>query len=296
MNLLNKSKSLVSSQRLVLSLLTLTVLLTSCADNTQREIYSAPSNANKGIVNGSRIIKRNADKFASVLRLFIDGKGLCTGTYLGNGYVITAYHCVGLNHKLSGKDFPTIHLSSTAGLRTSRASKVEEIEVFVAPSEKDVIVGGHTVPMPDIVLLRFSGEFAKELEGVPAAKLGSKALAVDEKEIYIAGYGNDQFDQSVSAVGLLNLGIIKIVKVGEIIITSTYKEGDKYSAVLPGDSGGPLFKLDNNDLVLFGVASSVGYDRFEVSIEGTATDAESKHSRTDTDSVREWIECILSQG
>ena len=83
---------------------------------------------------------------------------------------------------------------------------------------------------------------------------------------------------------------------GEIIITSTYKEGDKYSAVLPGDSGGPLFKLDNNDLVLFGVASSVGYDRFEVSIEGTATDAESKHSRTDTDSVREWIECILSQG
>jgi len=278
------------------TLLILPLLLVSCSNQKPENAVNTEAALNKkGIVNGSRIIKRNADKFASVLRLQIDDHGLCSGTYLGNGYVLTAFHCVGLAHSLQDKDKPTIHLSSTAGLHTSRASKVEELEVFVAPSDTSITVGRTKVPMPDIVLLQFKGEFAKELEGIPKAKIGKKALLLDDNETYIAGYGHDQFDRFVSAVGLLNFGLVKLNNIDDLIVTSSYKEGDKYSAVLPGDSGGPLFKFDKDGLVVYGVASSVGYDRFEVSIEGTASGAESKHSRTDTESVSEWIECIISQ-
>lgn len=293
--LFSKLNSVVKAKAFAMALIALTILLTSCA-NQSNEATQSFSLSGKGIVNGTRIIKRNADKFASILRLSIDGKGLCTGTYLGNGYVLTAYHCVGLNHKLDSKDKPTIHLSSTAGLKTSRASKIEELEVFVPPTDKKVQVGGGIkIPLPDLVVLKFLGEFEKELEGTPAAKIGKDALKLEDKEVLIAGYGNDQFDRAVSAVGLLNFGSVKLETIDELLLKSVYKEGEKFSAILPGDSGGPLFKFDNQDLVVYGVASSVGYDRFEVAIEGTATEARFKHSRTDTESVREWIDCILSQ-
>ncbi len=311
MKLLSNGIEFVYSKKHLLTVFLLFFTLVAC---TQQPKQVKNSNTRE-VVKGNRALKSEAKKYGSIVALLMDGKSLCTGTYLGNGFIITALHCVA-SHKLTDTDKPVFTIKAPNEFRSTRESKMDEVEVFIAPSEREILVKGVKTSVDDVALLKFSGEFGKELEKLTPATVTTNEIKKGETGFYVGGYGFDQFDKSVAAIGLLNIGkadfketavltgeelktmteeeIAELDSVTQTVTLSDYDEKSGFSAILKGDSGGPLFKLVDDKVVVYGIASMALFSEDEVATTGKAKNAKNLHSRVDYAGIREWIECITS--
>lgn len=195
------------------------------------------------IVNGKTVGKH--DKIAaSIVALVAEIKGgqaLCTGTLLDDQTVLTAAHCVDDSPtKLTIVFSPEVKTATAAMIRT--ADRVAQ-----NPRWKKQTATGKG----DIALVHFDG-------GLPAGYSPVTLIAKDAKlangtEILVAGYGVTD-GKAGTGSGILRQTMSSIVGTASKteMVTDEHKSGACF-----GDSGGPAFVKEGNDLAQWGVASSV---------------------------------------
>lgn len=179
--------------------------------------------------------------------------GLCTGTFIAPSWVITARHCLSIEH-------PAVVIQVEGGSPT------------VVPSLMTV-----ANPSEDVALLNVdlsSVDAGAALSGLEPMAFGGSGLVTigTESVVELAGYGLTQTD----TVGTLRFLLEPIVGMDDTTITV---DGFGANGACEGDSGGPLLarSMDGAPIVV-GVLS-----------DGSATCLETD-SYTRLDSVLAWVQ------
>ncbi len=309
MNLLIISAKRFLGYHTLIAATALTLMLTGCGT----EITSNVSSQERLIVNGKRVLRKDFSQFSPVVGLLMDsGKSFCTATHLGNGYFLSATHCVAQTHKLDKNDKPTFRVSALNRIRSSRASEPDEVEFSFGP---DIVKTTLLDPLPvteksDVLIIQFKGEFAKELKNIPVAAVAEEELLesdesfrkgfgfrqiTTDRKFTIAGYGLDQFDTEVASIAHLNTAKVNVVHITKSEFLSSYNNKEEGGAIWEGDSGGPLFEFVKDKMIVYGVASGFQYDEDELKISGDLKTGTNKHARIDKKNVREWIASTLAK-
>jgi secreted trypsin-like serine protease len=216
------------------------LFLISCG----RQMESVPENVIPGdIVNGERVTQKMIMSKA-VVALMIkskNGQSLCSGSLIAPQIILTAAHCV--------DDDP------------------ERINIIFAPSikkgnTKTIRIADRILPHPlwhkhtaagegDLALVHFSASAPNEYKPI---KIVSKNFNLTkDQQVLLAGYGVTD-GLSHASPGILRQTESSVID--RHSETEVVLDGDE-SSVCFGDSGGPAFILQNNQLIQWGVASSV---------------------------------------
>jgi hypothetical protein len=199
-------------------------------------VESSPFN----IINGQDVLP--TDEFsASVVGVYnLENNGLCTGSLIGQSYVLTAAHCVGSDARnmqvFFGQSMQTIvamNKVSAAAIPTYWGSRFEDAADF-----------------GDIAVLRFEGNLPKGYH--PIQMLPENILQAGQTTV-LAGYGlNNGVTHEGS--GTLRKTSVQIVnpKHGQSEVTLDQRQG---TGACHGDSGGPAYLLTEAGYSLWGITS-----------------------------------------
>lgn len=266
-----KNQSLVALLLIPVSLW----MLAGCGQGTVTH-PSGQANENassRGILNGRAVTDSQLESFGAILALQMDGHGLCTSVHLGEGYILTAYHCL---HGSGSKPALKIYSKETSTLFVVGTN----YQIELPESEFLMPVGEDLLPQPDLSLIVLSGEAKQAVSKLRRAQLPTRALSVGEKDVYIAGFGLDSMQED--GAGRLNYGSANVAKLGGPVYVLSWAEKTTSAAGLPGDSGGPLLKLENGRLVVYGIASILAMNE-------EMTQGGNLYVRLDTKPVQNWL-------
>ena len=216
-------------------------LLTSCGAN--KDMVGPSEFTESSIVNGKTVTRKN-EVSRSIVAIVADkneGQALCTGTLISSDVVLTAAHCV--------EDNPSkLHIVFGLNVGKTKEKDIRSADKFIQHSN-----WGRHMPSgeADLALIHFSGGL---VEGFVPVKLATKGLKLTSgEEVLMAGFGVTDGGAETGA-GKLRQTISTILE--EHSVTEFVTDGKK-SSVCFGDSGGPAFVKTKNELVQWGVASSV---------------------------------------
>ncbi len=256
----------------------------------------------KLILNHQPRNKEQQKTLSPVIR-FMVGDYLCSASHVGNGILLTAYHCVQRIVDAPEGEKPAISLHSPGFWWSVGDTKNYTISAPPEEAREALPVKEGAKPefvrVPDLAIVKVSGLAGTRLAGLPSIELGTETLKAGETDLVIAGYGKDGFGTIAvfgpfavfqePNTGILNSGGAQIESVGDYAYKLVKKEGDGRSAALPGDSGGPLIKVNaDGKLVTYAVVSTLG-----TKLEGEEGEESvvltNAYMRLDREPVKKWL-------
>ncbi|MCK6596777.1 MAG: trypsin-like serine protease [Bdellovibrionaceae bacterium] len=201
------------------------------------------------IIGGEEVTSLT-DSIARVTVFIYDSltQGKCTGTLLGNNFVLTASHCLSSNAN-------SLYVYFTPNLLTSLKQIPQNIErrkvIAMIPFPMAKANINNTKNLSDIAIIRYDGITPKYYAF--ASFLPYSQYLKDGALTVLAGYGAND--------GVLKKGSGVLRKVTTPIASLQFSQTEvlveqrKGKGSCHGDSGGPAFLVINNLYYLWGVAS-----------------------------------------
>lgn len=196
--------------------------------------FSIHSLANSGflpLINGGEAVQASDPVAKSTVMLETDSQ-YCSATIISESSLLTAAHCIGANEA-----WVSIHFTGLEGSQSRQASRFFRHEGYQDKND---------TTQNDIAIIFFTG-------GLPNGFTPVSILPVDKElvigdELQVAGYGAGG---PLGTLAKVKLNVSEFLDTKSLIkFNQTTKHG-----ICHGDSGGPAFKLINNQLFLAGVAS-----------------------------------------
>jgi len=240
-----KNKTKNKKQMLCVFLMLTSMAFTSCGINPER-LNKTSSNQTLelgDIVNG-KSVKNKQEITQSIVAIMAhndEGDALCTGTLLSENTILTAAHCV--------ENDPQ-KLEIIFGINALKASdKNRRIadKYIQQPNWQKHLPSGEG----DLAIIHFKEAAPKQYQPVTLATSSFKLKKA--QEIILAGFGVTD-GESQSGAGKLRQTTSTVID--QRSPTEFATDGEK-SSVCFGDSGGPAFVKIGNQLIQWGVASSV---------------------------------------
>ena len=216
-------------------------MLSSCGEKKGDFLASELELSN--IVNGKSATKKNKSALSvvAIIAEKEEGQSLCTGTIISPDIILTAAHCL---DDIS----PHLRIVFNFKIQKVKDKELREADRFIQhPHWGRHIKSGEG----DIALIHFKGGLP---EGYSPVLLASKSLKLKTgQKVSMLGYGvtDGQLDKGAGKLRETNSTILEQRSSTEYIT-----DGEK-SSVCFGDSGGPSFIKINDDIVQWGIASSV---------------------------------------
>lgn len=232
----------LKSKLSILGIVGLSLLLQACqgSNKWQNLDLKINSHSQDAIINGS-IVGAQDPIAKSVVGVFDLSSGeLCSGTLIAEDIILTAAHCIGVDHSKMMIIFDReLNLNS----EMKPASKIEISKYWETNQHNEKDVG-------DLALIQFSGGTPK---GYIAAKLIFTAKTSKQKPSVVAGFGVSN-GQDLSGAGTLRKTSIFIedLEFSQTEVLISQKHG---SGACHGDSGGPIFTEFNGTNFVWGVVS-----------------------------------------
>jgi secreted trypsin-like serine protease len=183
------------------------------------------------LINGGEKVEANDPIAKSTVMLETDAQ-YCSATIIANNLLLTAAHCIGQN-----ESWVTIHFSGLEGNQSRNASRFFRHEYYQDLQE---------TTRNDVALVFFDG-------GLPDGFNPVKILPSDYElkfgdELQVAGYG---MGGPQGVLAKISLQVSDFLNAKNLIKF----EQTKTRGICHGDSGGPAYRIINNQMYLAGVAS-----------------------------------------
>ncbi len=258
----------------VLANLSLMALFASCAPSAKDLNGYQSTNSDESSIIGGATSTTEFEKKNGIVGVYdVEKGGLCTGSLIGEGLVLSAGHCVNVAHPQKmiiffGTDFNAI----ISQVRNGDKSNIRRV-VKVLRHEKYAINDSDTADSNaqtknDISLIRFEGPIVDGFKKANLAKSEQSAMLKQGSEVMLAGYGLSEFKQDPNTgEALSSKGSGTLRQVGNIKVLSVLPTGEELTfdqsgghGACHGDSGGPAYIVDANTNYLVGVTSRGGGD------------------------------------
>ena len=261
----------------ILANLSLMALLASCAPSSKDlNSYQAAETSDQSSIIGGVTANSDFEMKNGIVGVYdLEKGGLCTGSIIGDGLVLTAGHCANVDHPEKMIIFFGTNFNSViAQVRKGDHSNIRLV-VAVVRHEKYVtgdanIADDNHQTKNDISLVRFNGDLATGFKKATLATSAQSQMLKQGSSVMLAGYGLSEFKQDPSTgqalsskgAGTLrevdNIKVLSILPTGEEI---TFDQSTGRGAC-HGDSGGPAYLVDakTNTNYVVGVTSRGGGD------------------------------------
>ncbi len=249
--------------------LSLLALLASCAPKAaDLGSYLGDVTLQSGIIGGSDADATYEKQHGIVGVYDTEQGGLCTGSLIGNGLVLTAGHCANVDHPekmiiFFGPNFDDIIAQANNGDHSNLRRVVRAVRHEKYKEEKPDILSTNN----DISLLRFQGDNVAGYLTVQLATAQQASALQKGTSVTLAGYGLSEYTfdptsgKKLSSKGAGLLRMVDGVKIISVLATGeeiTFDQSQGKGAC-HGDSGGPAYFVDANGATwLVGVTSRGG--------------------------------------
>ena len=249
--------------------LSLLAFLASCAPKAaDLSSYQGTPTYQAGIIGGSDA-DVNYEKQHGIVGVYdTEMGGLCTGSLIGNGLVLTAGHCANVDHPekmiiFFGPNFDDIIAQANKGDHSNLRRVVRAIRHEKYKEENPDNLSTNN----DISLLRFSGG---NVAGYMTAKLATAQQSASLQKgavVTLAGYGLSEYTfdpttgKKLSSNGAGALRMVDGIKILSVLPTGEEITFDQTQGkgACHGDSGGPAYLVDAaHTTYLVGVTSRGG--------------------------------------
>jgi secreted trypsin-like serine protease len=247
------------------------LLLTSCGEVKKNQNFNNKINVEGGaVVGGKNTNSKNplAKTIVAIVSKQENGEALCTGSIIDSHVILTAAHCVEHESReikiIFGVD---IHKTKEEFIRIAD-------KIIIQPNWNQHLSSGEG----DLALIHFKGDLPI---GFSEVKLAEESLILKRgQKVIMAGFGVTEGEDQIGAGRLREMTTKILDRRSE---TEIITDGRKKSVCF-GDSGGPAFIKIDNELLQWGVASSVA---------NQACDETSLH--TEIMKYRSWISSAVKK-
>jgi len=233
-----------------------------------------------------------------ILRLSFEAQGFdpnpCSGSYLGNGWALTAAHCFLLNEYQVA---PIKVCLQNPKINDKACVPIDQVEVKMLPNAsrgyQAPTAFTHRViwiPLQDIAIFKFkdSNEILKD---VPAVDLIQESLTTESQQFNVVGQGCDSYTIPIggrpTGVGILRMATVEgLIVNSESTWISLWTPFNQNGGVCWGDSGGALLKQNTQVGVISAIKPRYDY-------KGNVTQVMSIFTRLDNTQIYEWINGVV---
>lgn len=225
----------------------LMLALTACSDSKTQAAAGDASVENTqfaGGVLGGNNVQTGSRVSRSVVALYAQGFGLCTGTLISNNAVLTAAHCI---PQSSVARLQVVFATSLKGATAQQVRAVTRMYVHPWYNQRK----NQSKNTGDIALVKFQGGLPAGYS--PVGLLPYNSLVADRSIILISGYGNnDGVNSTGSGVLRDTISLITNARYSETEVEVSQLDG---RGSCNGDSGGPSFITYGGAYYVWGVVS-----------------------------------------
>jgi len=252
----------------------------------------------RAIVRGTEISAANMRSLKPLLKLGFN-RSPCTGTHIGQGKILTAYHCVA-KPRLAHQDRPDLCVFDVEGDSLGCVFGGDYSVAIPAGTDTRTILDAAgrrvTLPLPDIAVLTISDDSLRRkitsLDTVVLPDL-SAVLSRESQGVWMAGAGCNTYDPgffSGDGTGTLRVGISPSPLRGANHYLLLWRPIGIAASACPGDSGGPLYTLNaRGRMVQHGVASHIILNRND---DDDLVSVMSHYGRIDTTTLLTWTSSL----
>jgi secreted trypsin-like serine protease len=277
-----------------LSLLVTLLLVSATAQANQvPSRLSAPFVPGHSAIIGGTEVQAGDPVAASTVLVYAKEDGatsICTGTIIEKDIILTAAHCLGISGLAQ----------VVVAFRTSLQGQGPVMKVAERRRPTDFLDrAGADADWHDIAVLRIAGQIPA---GYKPAKFATPAQIKDGGAVVLAGYGMNVPVAPAEEGASSGSGVLR--KVDQVIlqakfgVTETLVSLAGGKGACKGDSGGPAFIKQGNDLLVFGVASRMT-EKGRVANNGDHRDfscsVEMVYSNAVQPSLMTWIQKASAQ-